>query len=193
MKSLREHSAELAQFFGSLADFGGYEGADDVAGWLSIVACIKNVDYDMDLFDPGGGVCELADIWAENQVTLQKKLVNEITRFLYCWASLEVAIDRFVPDEISLGGKIKNLCYFLKTQFDHHKLPDGYRDLVAYIKNRACNTTHDLTIFKKAETWPVHLSEPGFGIYSVYKLRNQLAHGAYSIPVKGSGLYLWSL
>lgn len=71
MKDFRAHCAELVQFFGSLAGFRGYDGAGDFAGWLNLAACIESVNYDISYFDPGGGVCGLADIWAERQALLQ--------------------------------------------------------------------------------------------------------------------------
>jgi len=186
MKDFRAHCSELVQFFGSLADFRGYEGAEDVSSWLNLAACIESVNYDTSHFDPGAGCCGLADTRADNQARLQKKLVTEITRFQLCWTALEAAIDRFVSIENSPRGKIKKLCYFLKQNCRQNNVI-GYSNLVAYIDNRKNDEASYSSVFRSVDDNYEFLSEHGCGIYSVYSLRNKLAHGAFDIPSSYDG------
>ncbi|MEO1256538.1 MAG: hypothetical protein AAFY41_16850, partial [Bacteroidota bacterium] len=158
-------------------------GAADVAGWLSLAACIESVNYDTSYFDPGGGVCGLADIWADRQASLQQKLVTEIARFQFCWAALETAIDSFVPATTKPRGKINQLCAFLKEQCNDTNNPLGYGELIDHIKLQTNGDRKYQSIFKAVDNWPKFLSGHGYGVYCVYKLRNELAHGAFNIPV----------
>lgn len=188
MKDFRAHCAELVQFFGSLADFRGYDGAEDVAEWLNLAACIESVNYDTSYFDPGGGVCGLADIWAERQALLQQQLVTEMARFQFCWSALETAIDSFVPIEKKPQGKVNRLCSFLKEKYSNKNNIIGYNKLINYVKLRANGDKKYQSIFRSVDNWPKFLSEHGYGVYCVYKLRNELAHGAFNIPVdSGNG------
>ncbi|WP_446365227.1 hypothetical protein [Coleofasciculus sp. G3-WIS-01] len=183
MKDFRAHCAELVHFFGSLADFRGYDGAEDVAGWLNLAACIESVNYDTSYFDPGAGVCGLADIWAERQALLQQKLVTEIARFQFCWSAIEAAIDSFVPIENKPKAKVNRLCYFLKEKYRNTNNLLGYDELLNYVKLRANGDKNHRSIFRSVDNYPSFLSEHGHGVYCVYKLRNELAHGAFNIPV----------
>ncbi|OLQ89726.1 hypothetical protein BIY21_14920 [Vibrio ponticus] len=179
MKTLQEHCADLVQFFGALADFRGYEGAEDVAAWLNLSACIQSVDYDTSLFNTGFGVCGPADDWADRQVALQQKLVTEIARFQFCWSALEVAIDKYVPTSAGPQGKINKLCYYLKNMYSLSTLPLGYLELSNSLECSNVRKRLSEHIRKPRE----FLSQHGYGVYSVYQLRNEIAHGAFEIPI----------
>ncbi|WP_281628855.1 hypothetical protein [Vibrio sp. St2] len=188
MKSFQKHCAELVQFFGSLADYRGYEGAENVSTWLNLAACIKSIDYDTSYFDPGAGVCGMADEWGERQSILQKKIITELTRFQCCWSSLEAAVDSFVHMENPPRGKINQLCAFLKENYLSNETPLGYLDLTDYIQQRVNASENEQPLFRQVDNMPNFLSKHGYGVYCVYKLRNEIAHGAFNIPVdSGNG------
>lgn len=188
MKELRAHCAELVQFFGALAGFRGYEGSDAVASWLNLAACIHSINYDTSYFDIGADCCGMADEWGERQARLQQSVVTETTRFLYCWAALEAAVTHFVPANSRSSGKIGRLCDFLKRHLKEEDFPAYYLGTLAYVDSRSKLEFGNTSIFKE-KTSTLHstaLSEQG--VRRVYKIRNQLAHGAFEIPIdSGNG------
>ncbi|AFY33527.1 hypothetical protein [Calothrix sp. PCC 7507] len=47
LMSLSQHCVELTQYFGALSDFGGHDGSEHIADWLTLAAWqnTKKINY----------------------------------------------------------------------------------------------------------------------------------------------------
>jgi len=151
---------------------------------LKIASGLKSLDYDATRFDDSIGWCGLADIMADHQEVLERKLVLELCRFHFIWSSLEAAMDVAVPLNFLTKplGKVNKTCSFIKSKANIGIKFDSYLRELGYLEELLTEDSFYNGIFEEIEM-PEHVDIFGKGIFLAYKLRNRLAHGALDIPI----------
>ncbi len=184
----RNLAAELGNFLAYSIDFPienlNIEEIYHVSSLLLLSAGIKHVDYDRSEFEPSLGWCFYADQFQEHQEKLEQLVIDSLTRFLFVWSSFEAAVNIFIPQNVyqAPNGKINKACAYLKMEFEPRSVSEAYKTRLAELYNLA-KSDADYSDYLKMKNAESHIGISGYGISSVYSIRNSLAHGSLGIPI----------
>ncbi|MEM7357935.1 MAG: hypothetical protein AAF431_02420 [Pseudomonadota bacterium] len=155
-----------------------------VASLLLLSAGIKEVNFDRSEYDPTLGWCSAGDRFQSHQDILEQNLVDNLTRFFFIWSSCEAAINIFVPNHIDgvPRGKINRLCAYLKHQFEPRNVSLEYKNSLRELNTLAAADSHYADQLK-LRNLASHIGISGYGISSIYSIRNSLAHGSLGVPI----------
>jgi hypothetical protein len=180
MLPIAEHASQLAKLLDRAADPLRWLG---VAEWLTVASGITSVHFDTIRFNDAYGYCGSGDQFEAARDTLLQQYVTELTRFTYCWASLECAVKTIDPPAPSRKrkGKIDRACYYIKRHSPSDKGVLYYWDVLHDFRQLLVSVEEDKALQRfKA---PCFVSARSLGLYVIYAIRNQFAHGALCIPL----------
>ena len=107
--------------------------------------------------------------------------MTELTRFTYCWASLECAIEAINPPAAPRKGKINRACYYIQRHSPDDKGVLHYWDVLHDFRQLLSSAGEDKVLQRFRA--PSFVSARSLGLYVIYAIRNQLAHGALYVPL----------
>jgi hypothetical protein len=178
LKPISQHCYDLARGLEQISQ--GNPSFD----WLEIASAIKNVDIDLTRFDNAFGWCSDADHYQLARQTILKSHITNLTVFFYVWGALEATIDSLSltphPDK-SKQGKVNSACHAISTYFDGRMTIAPYHQFVGRFSQLVINSDSYKQIASKLSL-PAHIKPEAFGLYIVYKLRNEFAHGNTEFP-----------
>jgi hypothetical protein len=173
------HAANVANVIASLDDDVRWFGVID---WLRFAASIASVDVDSFKHDPGSYLCGAAFEYEDAQAELRKVFAERLTVFAFVWSGLEAAIDVVdPPGRPGERGKIRRTCRFLQDKFECHGLAQGLSDEVVRFQALARDCVGMHAVERRVDSVS-DIGAEGLGLYLVYELRNQFAHGAIAFP-----------
>lgn len=158
--------------------------------WLSISSNLESVRISPSRFDDGLFYCHTARDYTKSKCELQSDLTTELVRFHFAWGALESLIKVFVPAKrVEKYGTINALCGYLRNCGLEQHLPVGYIDeyehLVSLLRT-AGGYQKELTKLnlntKISYNFKDYVDISGIGIFVVYRVRNQFAHGTMRFP-----------
>ena len=178
LKPINQHCYDLAH---GLEQISQENTAYD---WLEIASAVKNVEIDITRFDSAFGWCSEADHYQLSRQIILKKHVTNLTVFSYVWGALEATIDSLSlaphPDK-SRQGKINSACHAISKYFDGRMTIAPYQEYVGRFSRLVINSEAYQKIAAQLSL-PAHIKPEAFGLYIVYKLRNEFAHGNTEFP-----------
>jgi hypothetical protein len=181
LKSINQHCYDLAE---ALVTATPSEMCQ-VSEWLKIAAGIKSVDLDWIRFDDQFGWCSGADQYELARQDILKRHVTSMAVFLFVWGALESAIEVISPPphpDKSRQGKINSACHYISTYFNGRLTIAPYPDILGQLTQLLSQSASFQRI--AAQVWlPKRIGGEAFGLYIVYKLRNEFAHGDTMFPV----------
>jgi hypothetical protein len=181
MKDISEHCSDISKFI------SGYEPDIEWPNqfeWLNIASGIKKIEFDISRFDTSYGYCSNADQWHGAREELLEKYITELTRFSYVWGALESLIDDLNPPSAPDRGKINAICYYIKNRLEFSDIINQYTNLLTKLKETLEPTdVRESNILERFQKIPEYISQHGIGLFVIYKLRNQFAHGSISFPI----------
>jgi hypothetical protein len=161
--------------------------SEQIADWFDLAAGIVRVEFSAGAFDPSTiGLCESADAYDDARDSLRQECVLQIARFTVAWSGIEALIDEVLPNNYRRRreGKIEATARWLGETMSRATAPlDGYATSVQQF--RACvlaGACSQQSQDRVRNLGPNILSDPGGGLKAVYAIRNELAHGASSLP-----------
>ena len=148
-----------------------------ICSWLQMASGLDEVNLITEKFESSIGFCSGALTFENERSAMLSNLVKELTIFNFIWGAFESLIETLEPliteCNIESFGKVKTACYILRKS----KTPIiiGYDESLRKLQS----------LFNSLITKNVnhkHIPYSGKGIYIVSKIRNQYAHGAFSLP-----------
>lgn len=176
-----EHAFALATFLDQTEDPSMWM---DVKEWLRVASGIGTVTLDTRQFDVYIGWCRFADEFMEARDRLLQDYVTELTRFTYCWAALECAVDAIAPPPAPLRGKINNACCYIAENSHSTKGVRYYTELLYDFRQRLVEC-QELRVLRRFES-PSFVSINSQALYVIYGVRNQFAHAELALPLPDS-------
>ena len=176
-----EHASALATF---LDQTEGPSMWMDVKEWLIVASGIGSVTLDTRQFDDNIGWCRFADEFMEARDRLLQDYVTELTRFTYCWAALECAVDAIDPPSAPRRGKINSACCYITENSQSANGVCYYTELLYDFRQRLveCREQRVLCRFDS----PSFVSINSQALYVIYRVRNQFAHAELTLPLPDS-------
>jgi len=153
-----------------------------VADWLLLAASISSVEVDSFKHDPGSYLCGAAFEYEDAQAELRKAFVERLTIFGFVWSALEAAIDVINPPPLPGDkGKIRRACRHLENYFCTREPVAGLSQEVTRFRLIAQECV-GLDAVERRMGSVGDTGASGLGLYLVYVLRNQFAHGSIVFP-----------
>ena len=179
---LNQHCAGLSHILGALV---GGTSWDIVYDWLMVAASIRKVEVDTKQHSLSFGWCAPSDEFDIAREKLLRQFVEDYSIFSFVWGALEAMLDIIkLPrhEDKSKRGKIRDACYFLNSKFTSKRLFSGLIEEVNLFRNAAqiCLGSEAVSSRFSANT---EFGDAGIGLYAVYELRNQFAHGSFTFPM----------
>lgn len=177
--TLADHAAAIGNTLAALEEDREWF---NVADWLLLAASIESVVVCAGKHDSAWGFCEAASEFENAYAELREGFVDRLTVFMFVWSALEAAIDVIdPPPDPAARGKIRAACRYLYEQCTDGEFLLGLSDTVAEFKRLA----HSCEGLQKAARRldEVEVGPAGAGLYAVYELRNQFAHGSLNFPM----------
>lgn len=178
---LHKHAAQLVELLtlreNPMAWFG-------VCEWLQVAASVEAVALNTSRFKSSYGWCSSADEYDDAREELLRRFVHEYSIFSFIWGAIESALTLISPPKHpikSKRGKIRDAAYYLRTAFEARAEVTGLTQEVTHF----CEAARSCLGPKAVDARLAELSEfgaAGIGLYVVYELRNQFAHGAINFP-----------
>ncbi|BCB04787.1 hypothetical protein [Bacillus sp. KH172YL63] len=171
-----EHAWKLDCILRTLDINDNDESWEHICSWLQMASNVEQVDLITEKFDASLAFCSSARHFENERSALLSKIATEITIFNFIWGAFESLINKLEPliDGCNIGkyGKVKTARYIInKNQIS---LFPGYKGAL----DKLLQLYSSLKILPKHS----HVKHNEKGIFLVYKIRNEFAHGAYSIP-----------
>ena len=178
MISLAEHASELAKLLGFIEDPDAWVPIQE---WLKVASGIRSVRFETVQFDDSHGWCESADEFYNARDELLQRYVTELTRFTYCWAALECAVEVIDPPDAPQRGKINKACYYIQQHSSNDRGVPWYCDVLSDLREIVYNL-EEPKISNRFKRPPSFVLIRSLAMYVIYSLRNQFAHGALHLP-----------
>lgn len=164
-----------------VADELGIDGWN-IEAWLNVASGIFNVDIDSARYDDCAWLCNPIGEYEDKRSELLSKMVLQLVVFNFIWGSLESLIGLInPPDHPDFKGKINKTCFYLKQNMNQSRKLPYYSEIVWHFRNILSKLEYYNDYIKEFKHRP-HVNEVGVGLYVVYKIRNDLAHGTLVIP-----------
>ncbi|MDB5875316.1 MAG: hypothetical protein JWQ07_4758 [Ramlibacter sp.] len=177
LRPIDEHCAVLSE---ALVELGYWS---DVSEWLMAGASIESVEVDSAKFDRSGGMCNDYG-YGDAKDALFKLFVQAFSVFSLVWGALEATLDAMNlpphPDRAK-RGKISDACYFLHKEFESRTVCLGLKEEIESFRRNA----RECLGFDRVESRYLmgrDFGIPAIGLFIVYELRNQFAHGSLVFP-----------
>jgi hypothetical protein len=178
---LREHAANIANVLTLRVNPSVWFGVCD---WLMVAASVGKVELNTSKFNQSYGYCSSADEYDDAREELLRRFVQEYSVFSFVWGALEAAISLIKPARHAVRskrGKIRDAAYYLRHHFRDRQEIVGLSQEVGLFSTaaRAClgSAAVDARLSEVGE-----FGGAGVGLYAVYELRNQFAHGSLEFP-----------
>lgn len=181
LKPINQHCYDLAEALVSVRPGEMYQMSE----WLRIAAGIKSVDLDLIRFDDQFGWCSGADRYELARQDILRKHVTSMAVFLFVWGALEAAVEAISPPphpDKSRQGKINSACHYISKYFKTDLTIRPYREVLCQFTGLLSRSASFQRLAADLNL-PTHMGEEGFGLFIVYKLRNEFAHGDTIFPV----------
>lgn len=149
-----------------------------------VASGIVSVRFDCIRFDDNFGWCAPADEFHDAREKLLQNYVTELTRFTYCWAALECAIETIAPPHAPRSGKINDACFYIKSHSPNDKGFLHFWDMLADFRQILVNSGEHSVLNRF--TLPSFASFRSAAIYVIYKIRNNFVHGKLYFPLPDS-------
>lgn len=182
LKSINQHCHDLAR---CLNDILPTDGLLKSSEWLEIAAAIQSVNLDLVRFDECFGWCSGADAYQLARQQILRKHVTHLSVFMFVWGALEAAIEDISPPphpDKSKQGKINSACHYISRYFCGRMMIASYNDAIKEFSALTSNSSSYERISEELRL-PAHIGAEAFGLFIVYKLRNELAHGSMKFPI----------
>ena len=182
LTSLDQHAAGLSHILRSI------EISPDwyhVCDWLNVAAAVRSVRYDSGKHNIEYSYCSSADEFVDAREVLLQRFVENNLIFSFVWGALEASLNIIRPPkhtDHSKRGKIRDACYYLNRGFCTRASIFGLRDEIFHFRAAAEKCLRK-NIIESRFAEAGELGEAGVGLYSVYELRNQFAHGSLAFPM----------
>jgi hypothetical protein len=180
MISISSHCAEFRRVL-QLLDPWAWQNIEE---WLEIAASVTKVDVDILQHDESIFMCSGAARYQGAREELLIDFVTQLSIFSFIWGGLESCLDTLKlprPREFPRTGKIHNACVYLTSGFSERSVVSPYAAELAAFRSAVQNCIGYEEVERRLRAHK-HLGLPGVGLYAVYKLRNNLAHGSLSFP-----------
>jgi hypothetical protein len=127
-------------------------------------------------------MCGAAFEYEDAQAELRKTFVEQLTIFSFVWSALEAAIDVInPPSRPGSSGKIRRTCHYLEAHFGAREPVAGLSQEVMRFRSIARDCA-GLDAVERRTASIEEVGASGLGMYLVYVLRNQFAHGSIVFP-----------
>lgn len=179
---LRQHAARLAEVLVLRESPSRWCGVCD---WLTVAAAVGDVELNTARYNSSYGWCSSADQYDDAREELLRRFVGDYSVFSFIWGALESAVSLIDPPKHAIKskrGKIRDAAYLLKHHFEAKPEVTGLTQEVALF----CESARACIGFSAVDSRLCELAEfggAGIGLYAVYELRNQFAHGSIELPV----------
>ena len=155
-----------------------------VCEWLQVASSVEAVTVNTRKFNTSFSWCSSANEFDDAREDLLRKFVQEYSIFSFVWGAVESAITLIGPPKHSdkaKRGKIRDAAYYLQSAFDDRAEVRGLSQEIGSFcaAARACLGTK--AVDKRLDEIG-EFGGAGIGLYVVYELRNQFAHGAIQFP-----------
>jgi hypothetical protein len=177
-----EHAIGLMDI---LVRWPGKEDWELVAEWLAVAGSLDQVTLNSTKLNPDFGWCSQADEFDASREELLTSFVRELTLLSFCWGALEAALKIIDPPRQSppaKRGRIREACYFLRESFTSHTAVVGLDREVSRFRNAARECLGIDRVEGRFKLEPEFGSQ-AIGLYAVYELRNDFAHGSLAFPM----------
>lgn len=192
LKSLSEHSYSLCL---ALRESQAYRW-ETIYEWLHLAASIKSVSVDTLQYEESLGWCRDADEFCISQEKLYQRFATKLSVFSFVWGALEATIDTFIKCKelpptmhtvIPRGkrrklGKIAGASKFISLHFKDRMLITPYREEIARFLRSSRRSGGFDKISNRLREMKNIVGYEGSGLYLVYVLRNDFAHGSLHFP-----------
>jgi hypothetical protein len=156
-----------------------------VCDWLTVAAAVRSVEFSTAEHNLGYGWCSGADEFDDAREVILKQFVEDYSVFSFVWGALEAALEIIEPPRHvnrAKRGKIRDACYYLDRKSATLPAVEGLADEVTRFSQAANECLGvEAVSFRLAEY--AELGSAGIGLYVVYELRNQFAHGGLALPM----------
>lgn len=178
---LHEHAARIVEVLALRENPSEWFG---VCEWLQVASAVEAVTVNTGRFNSSYGWCSSADEYDDAREELLRKFVHEYSIFSFIWGAIESSLTLISPPKNPVKakrGKIRDASYYLRTAFENRPEISGLTQEVS----KFCESARSCLGTKAVDARLAELSEfggAGIGLYVVYELRNQFAHGAIEFP-----------
>lgn len=178
---LREHAGRVAAVLVSRV---GPTDWFPVCDWLVVAGSVGSVELNTNKDNSSYGWCSSADEYDDAREELLKKFVTEYSVFGFIWGALEATLSLIKAPrhaEKPKQGKIRDACYYLRSHFEGRPEVAGLSQEV----DRFIETARTCIGVSAVNSRLDQIGEfgiSGIGLYTVYELRNQFAHGSINFP-----------
>jgi len=158
-----------------------YDEPASISQWFQIASGITQVKYISDLYDNESQWCGPSLDYEEARSSFHSRLILELSRFNFIWSGFEACVDELeLPRCPKYSGKINAVNSYLKEHYlKEFQILSHYQNLINLLKEKiSLNPWYAPVneIFLANEC----VSDELIGLKVVYKIRNLLAHGAFS-------------
>lgn len=178
---LRSHAARISQVLSLREDALDWEVVCD---WLNLASTVNSVLLRGVSQSASYGWCSAADEFNESRDELLSRFVFQHLLFSLIWSALEAALTIVRlpkhPDKAK-RGKIRNAALFLDRTFSGRERVWGLGQELELFRESAVACLGPKAVNRRLALRD-EFSEAGIGLYLVYELRNQFAHGAFELP-----------
>lgn len=179
---LDEHAIGLVDI---LVRWPGPEDWEAVAEWLAVAGSIDRVSLSSAKLNPSFGYCSQADEFDMAREELLTGFVRDLTLFSFCWGAIEAALRIIDPPRQASAakkGRIREACYFLREKFSSHSAVVGLDEELARFRTAARECLGPDRVERRFLE-EIEFGSQGVGLYAVYELRNDFAHGSLNFPM----------
>ncbi|MDN3365388.1 hypothetical protein QU577_26865 [Priestia megaterium] len=148
-----------------------------ICSWLQMASSVEQVNLVTEKFDSSLAFCSSARHFENERSNMLSKLATQISIFNFIWGAFESLIEVLEPlidgCNISSNGKISAARYIIRrkriSSFPSYQ--DSLEKLINFYSSLNNNTLNHSRVKYNEK-----------GIFIVYSIRNQFAHGAYLLP-----------
>lgn len=177
-----QHATSISEILMKRED--GYKW-HPVLDWLMVTSSVVSVEVDTIRNNYNYGWCSGANEFDDARDSLIQQFVQDYSVFSFAWGALEAALNIIKPpihpDKFK-RGKIRDACYLLDSHFSSRVALTGLiKEVEAFRESaQACLGKDSVDLrFKEVDKF----GSAGIGLYAVYELRNQFAHGSLEFPM----------
>lgn len=178
---VHSHAARIVDVLALREDPSEWFG---VCEWLQVASSVQDVTVNTGRFNTSYGWCSSADEYDDAREELLRKFVHEYSIFSFIWGAIESSLTLISPPkhpDRAKRGKIRDASYYLKSAFQNRSEITGLTEEVSKFCEAARSCLGSSAVDARLAELP-EFGAAGIGLYVVYELRNQFAHGAIEFP-----------
>lgn len=157
-----------------------------ICTWLQMASSLEYVDLVTEKFDSSLVFCSSARHFENERTIMLSKLAKEIATFNFIWGAFESLVEELEPFikgcNIEKYGKVSTACYIIRNKPTLSLFP-GYKETLnklQLIYESLFQTVQHSQQKRKQKISKMPQNEQAINI--VYIIRNNFAHGSYSLP-----------